>query len=77
MQETLKHSKAGLVQSLVGSLGPDENMVLFEPNECLRRVWGLILNVILPLLPSFGGFSFALGNGISFLGGIQHSPVDG
>ena len=77
MQETLKHSQAGLVQSLVGSLGPDEHMVLFEPSGWLRRVWGLILNVILPLLPSFGGFSFALRNGISFLGGIQHSPVDG
>jgi len=25
----------------------------------------------------FFGFSFALGHGISFFGGIQHSPVDG
>ena len=39
--------------------------------------WDLILNVILSLLPSFGGFFFALGNGVSFLGGIEHSPVDG
>ena len=23
------------------------------------------------------GFSFALGHGVSFFGGIQHSPVDG
>ena len=26
---------------------------------------------------SFWGFSFALGCGVSFFGGIQHSPVDG
>ena len=73
MQETLKHSKTVLAQSLVGSLGSDEHMVLFEPSEHLWRVWGLILNVILSLLPSFGGFSFALGNGVSFWGGIEHS----
>ena len=40
-------------------------------------VWGLILNAISPLLPSYWGFSFALGHGVSFFGGIQHSPVDG
>ena len=28
-------------------------------------------------LPSFGGFSFALGCGVCFLHGIQYSPVDG
>ena len=32
---------------------------MFEPSERLWRVWGLILNVILPLLPSCWGFSFA------------------
>ncbi|MBS4111584.1 hypothetical protein KG031_11360, partial [Streptococcus pneumoniae] len=37
----------------------------------------MILNVISPLLPSCWGFSFALGFGVSFFGGIQHSPVDG
>ena len=31
----------------------------------------------LPLLPSCWGFSFAPGCGVSFIGGIQHSPVDG
>ena len=77
MQETFKHSKTVLAQSLVGSLGPGEHMVLFEPSEHLWRVWGLILNVILSLLPSFGGFPFALGNGVSFWGGIEHSPVSG
>ena len=38
---------------------------LFEPFECLWREWGLILNVNLPLLPSFWNFSFALGRGVS------------
>ena len=28
-------------------------------------VWGLILNLILPLLPSFWGFTFALGRRVS------------
>ena len=31
----------------------------------------------LSLLPSCWGFSFALGHEVSFLGGIQHSPLDG
>ena len=31
----------------------------------------------LPLLPYCWGFSFALRCGLSFFGGIQHSPVDG
>ena len=69
LQETFKHSKTVLAQSLVGSLGPGEHMVLFEPSEHLWRVWGLILNVILSLLPSFWGFSFAFGHGVSFLVG--------
>ena len=38
---------------------------LFEPSEYLWWVWGLILNTILPLLPSYWGFSFALGRGVS------------
>ena len=36
---------------------------LFEPTEHLWQVWDLILNEILPLLPSCWGFSFALGRG--------------
>ena len=40
-------------------------------------IWGLILNVISPLLSSCWGFSFAFGHGVSFFGGIQHSPIDG
>ena len=53
----------------VGSLGPGAHKVLFKPSEHLWQVWGLILNVILPLLLSCWGFSFALGHGISFLVG--------
>ena len=37
----------------------------------------LILNTIFPLLQSCWGFSFALGHGVSFFDGVQHSPVDG
>ena len=37
----------------------------------------MILNVILPLLPSFWDFSLALECEVSFFSGIQHSPVDG
>ena len=50
---------------------------LLEPSECLWKVWGLILKVISPLLASCWDFSFALGCGVYFFGGIQHSPVDG
>ena len=51
--------------------------VLFEPSEHLWWIWGLILNVTLLLLPSCWGFSFSLEHGVSFFGGIPHSPVDG
>ena len=64
----------------VGSLGPGEPKVLFEPSKHLWQVWALILNMIMPLLPllSCWGFSFALGYGFFFFfGGIQHSPVGG
>ena len=59
----------------VGS--PCAHNVLFEPSESLWWVWGLILNAILLFLPSCWGFFFALQCGVSFFGGIQHSPVDG
>ena len=36
----------------------------------------MILNATSPLLQSCWGFSFALGCGICFFGGIKHSPVD-
>ena len=68
LQETLKPISGSASMGFQG---------LCEPSNCLWWVWGLILNAILSLLPSFGGFFFALGNGVSFLGGIEHSPVDG
>ena len=63
--------------SSVSVESPGAHKVLFESSEHLWQVRGLILNPILPLLPSCWGFSFVLGCGVSFFGGIQHSPVDG
>ena len=60
--ETLK-GRSGSVS--VGS--PGVHKVLSEPSEHLSWVWGLILNAISPLLPSFWGFSFALGRRVSLL----------
>ena len=79
----LTHTSTGDTQTLkitsgsvaVGSLGALK--VLFESSEGTWRVWGLIVNVISPLPPSCWGFSFALGCGGSFFGGIQYSFVDG
>ena len=56
---------------------PGAHKVLFEPSEHLWWVWGFILNASFPLLPSYPGFSFALGCGVYSFGGIQHSPTDG
>ena len=63
------HSKADVVLSLVGSLGPGAHKVLFESTEHLWCVWALTLNTILPILPPCWGFSFALGHGYLFLVG--------
>ena len=46
--------------SLCGVSGSWSTQDLFKPSEHFWWVWGLILNVILPLLPFFWGFSFAL-----------------
>ena len=51
--------------SLCGVPGSWCSQGLFEPSKHLWWEWGLILNVILPLLPSCQGFSFALGRGVS------------
>ena len=64
LQETLKHWSGSVS---VGSHGACN--VLFESSEHFRWVWGLILNMISPLLPFFWSFSFALGYGVSFLVG--------
>ena len=79
----LTHTSTGDTQTLKGRSGsvsvgtPDAHKVLSEPFDCLWWVWGLILNMISLLLPSCWSFSFALGCGVYFFGGIQHSPVDG
>ena len=59
-----RHSNTVLSYSLWGS-GLWYTQGMFEPSEHLCQLLGLILNVILPLLPSCWGFSFALGCGIS------------
>ena len=74
------HRRCSNTQRQVGSVSvgsPGVHKVLFEPSEHLWWVWHLILNMILPLLPSCWGFSFVLGHGVSFFGGTHHSPVDG
>ena len=53
-----------LCLSLCGVYGSWCVQGLFTPSECLW-VWGLILNVILPLLQSCWGFSFGLGCEVS------------
>ena len=71
-QSMLTHTSAGDTQiqfwlSLCGVSGSWYTQGLFEPLEHLWWVWGLILNTILPLLPSCWGFSFALGHEVSFI----------
>ena len=66
----LTRTSTGDTQTLKGRSGsvsvgsPGVHKVWFEPSERLWWVWGLILNVILPLLPSCCGFSFARGHGV-------------
>ena len=63
--------------SLCGVPGSWCTQGMCEPSEHLWWEWGLILNMMSPLLPSCWGFSFALGRGVSSFGGLQHSSVDG
>ena len=63
------HSKVGMAQSLVWSLGLGAHKVSFESSEHLWWVWGLTLNTILPLLSPCWDFCFALGCGYLFLMG--------
>ena len=65
----LTHTSAGDTQtqfwlSLCGVSGSWCAHGLFESSEHLCWVWGFILNMILPLLPPCGGFSFAFGCGV-------------
>ena len=61
--------------SLLGS--PGAHKVLLEPSECLWWLWGLIVNLISPLLLSCRVFPFTLGCGVCFFSGFQHPAVDG
>ena len=71
--ESSKHSQASVAQSLVGLLLLSPGSWSTQGFVCalkhLWRVWGLILNTIGPLLPSWWGCSFVLGCGVSFLVG--------
>ena len=63
--------------SLCGVSGSWCTQGLFEPSQHLWRLWGLILNVILPFLPSCWGFSFVLGSEVSphcHLSAVQPPP---
>ena len=62
---------ASTLKSRSGSVSvesPGAHKVLFEPSECLRRVWGLILNVISPYC-LVGASPFPLDIGYLFLVG--------
>ena len=68
----LTHASAGDTQTLwqvwlsfCGVSGSWCAQGLFDPSKCLWWVWGLILNVTSPLLPSCLGFSFAFGREVS------------
>ena len=66
----LTHTSTGDTQtqfylSLCGVPGSWCAQGLFEPSELFWQVWGLILNMISPLLPSCWGFFFALGRRLS------------
>ena len=66
----LTHTSSGDTQtqfclSLCGISGSWCSQGSFEPSERLWRVWGLLLNMISPFLPSCWGFSFAFGCGVS------------
>ena len=75
----LTHTPAGGTQKLRGrsdsvsvvSLCLDAHKVLFEPSKHLWRGWGLILNIISPLLPSCWAPPLALDMGYLFLVGFN------
>ena len=78
-RDALKHSKAGLAQSLLGVtapfVGPGVHKVFFAPLSTWQ-VCDLILNPIVPLLLSCWGSSFATECGVYLLGGLRHFLVD-
>ena len=65
LQETLKHSKAGLAQSLVRSLGPHVHKFLFELSPSLLGIGFDSKHDFAP--PTiYWDFSFVLGCGYLF-----------
>ena len=66
-RDTQKHSKAGLAQSLWDLWVLVCTRFYLSPQSVSKKVWGLILNVVSPLLLSCWGFSFSLVYGLSFL----------
>ena len=58
-------TKAQLCLSPCGVSGSWCAQGMLEPSQCLWWVWGLILKMVSPLLPSCWGLSFALGCGVS------------
>ena len=79
--ETLKHSKAGLVQSLVEVTAPFPGSwcaqdFIYALQEPLAGMW-FDFNMIVPLLPSRCDLFFVLGHGLSFFCGFQHPSVSG
>jgi len=70
-------TKAGLTQPLWGVWVLVCTRFYLSPPSISGEYGVWFLNTVLPLLPSCWGFSFALGCGVSFFGGIQHSPVNG
>ena len=66
--QTLK-GRSGSVS--VGS--PGGHKVLSEPSKCVWWVWGLILNIILPFLPSSGASPLPLDMGYLSLAGPTFS----
>ena len=62
-QETLKHAKGGLTQSL-WAMGPGAQKVLFETFKHLWQVWDLILNVLHPSYNLAGAYPLPLDIGV-------------
>ena len=80
-QETFKHSKASLAQSLVKVTASFPLSWCTQGFVCTH--WASLAGLRFDfkcdsaLLLPCRGFSFALGFGVSFFGGIQHPPVEG
>ena len=77
-QKTLKHSQAGLAQSLVGVTAPFPGCWCPQGFVCALQesLVGVRFDFKCEYTSCFG-FSFVLGRGVSFFGEFQHPAVDG